>query len=308
MDEVTSHLSSTGGSDVKVKLACPCIDKNDVPLTDFGKLSRSFIAYVHEGPMLTFGMPIAEAYEAILEQCIEHEMTHVVIVESDVIAPKEALARLMVRSVFEGHPFVCASYPFKDGSGQGVVALFDDKGRTIHDHRPFERRGLVPAGKALPMGCCVIDLRIAAALPRPWFKNGWIVTNVDTGEPESTTQDTYFTTRMVLAGHKPVLDTDIQCVHVCRETRRCFGSPDYVRDGRLRPDAVKLLAIRNESVEKSSSPWSKVKFVGAVASDVPGLLLVRGEDEHGGQVLMEATAEELAALGRMAEVLGRKPE
>lgn len=243
-DEVFCRLAITGGSDLKVKIACPCIDINDIPVTDFSKLSRNFIAYVQNDPLLTFGLNTAEAYELIVEKCIDKGMTHVVIIESDIIAPKNALPKLLIRSVIENHPFVCGSYPFKDYSDMSVAVWHDQDGRSIREPYPYKKRGLIPIDRALPMGCCIIDLRVVAKLKRPWFRNGKIP-NIDTGELEEITQDTYFTNKMILAGYKPMLDTDIQCIHVDRNTRKCFGSPDYVQDGQLKINSVAELAVRN---------------------------------------------------------------
>jgi hypothetical protein len=299
-EAVIRRLASTGGSKLRVKIACPCIDKDDVPVTDFGKLSRNFIAYVQDEPLLTFGMTTAKAYELIVEKCIQKGMTHVIMVESDVIAPRGALPRLMIRSVIEGHAFVCGSYPFKDHSDMSVAVWHGPDGRSVREPYPYKRRGLVQVDRALPMGCCVIDLRAVAGLPRPWFRDG-SVPNTDTGESESITQDTYFTNKMILAGHKPMLDTDIQCVHVCRETRRCFGSPDYVIGGRLRLDAMGELAVRDAGwwlgYQGTSAP---VVFDGLTAS-APGYFVVHGKRKDGGErVSIEVSAADLIEAARAA--------
>ena len=296
-------MARTGGSDIRVKMACPCIDHDDVPVTDFSKLSRNFIAYVQDDPLLTFGMPTAKAYELMIEKCLEKGMTHVFIVESDVIAPRNALPKLLIRSAIEGHPFVCGSYPFKDYSDMSVAVWHGPDGRSVREPYPYKRRGLVPVDRALPMGCCVIDLRVAASLPRPWFMDGE-VPNVDTGEPERITQDTYFTNKMIVAGHKPMMDTDVQCVHVCRETRKCFGSPDYVAGGRLKIDSVAELAVRDASwwlgYQLTSAP---VVFDGLTASEIPGYFMVHGRRRDGGEkVSVEVSVVDLIGMMRAADL------
>jgi hypothetical protein len=300
-DEALRRLASTGGSDIRVKIACPCIDENDVPVTDFSKLSRNFIAYVQDDPLLTFGMPTAQAYQLIMEKCIEKGMTHVMVVESDVIAPRGALPQLLIRSTQEGRPFVCGSYAFKDYSGMSVVVRHGTDGRSVREPYPFRRRGLVEVDRALPMGCCLIDLSAVVKLPKPWFMDGE-APNVDTGEPEKITQDTYFTSKMISAGHKPALDTDIQCVHVCRETKRCFGPTEYVIGGRLRIDSVDELAVRD-------APWwlgyhrtsAAVAFSGLTASDTQGYFLVHGiRKDNGEKVEIEVSALDLSDMSRLS--------
>jgi hypothetical protein len=62
---------------------------------------------------------------------------------------------------------VCGSYTFKDEAGISV-AVYDavaESSRRIE--KPFERRGLVPASRTLPMGCAVIDLKAVRNLPKP---------------------------------------------------------------------------------------------------------------------------------------------
>lgn len=299
-DAVIQRLASTGGSDIRVKMACPCIDHDDVPVTDFDKLSRNFIAYVQDGVFMTYGLKVAAAYELIIEKCAENGMTHVVIVESDVIAPRNALPKLLVRAVTEGHPFVCGSYPFKDGSDLGVAVRHDAKGKSLRESYPYERRGLVPTDRALPMGCCVIDVRVAAKLTRPLFWDG-AAPNADRADkPESVSQDTFFTTKMTLAGHKPMLDTDIQCVHVCRDTRRCFGSPDYVLGGRLRVDSARELAVRDApwwlGYQESKAP---VVFGGMTASDAPGYFMIHGiRRDDGERVSIEVSMPDMIDMTR----------
>jgi hypothetical protein len=246
---VAKHLSSTGGSQYHVKLACPCIDRSDTPLTDFGKLTRHFIAWVQTDPFLVFGLPVADAYHAILEECLARGMTHVVTIESDMIVPRTAVDQLLVRSIAEGRPFVCGSYVFKDAAGISVA--LDDSGDRSSQRipEPFRPRGLVVANRALPMGCAVIDLGAVRNLPRPLFRTLQIPRASD-GVLEHISQDTYFTSLLRLHGHTPMLDTSLQCVHVSRQTGECFGSPDYVVERRLRADKVRELAVRDDFLER----------------------------------------------------------
>jgi hypothetical protein len=246
---VAKHLSSTGGSQYHVKIACPCIDRSDAPLTDFAKLTRHFIAWVQSDPFLVFGLPVADAYQAILEECLNRGMTHVVTIESDMIVPRTAVDQLLVRSVAEGRPFVCGSYVFKDAAGISV-ALTDSGDRSSQRiAEPFRPRGLVVSNRALPMGCAVIDLTAVRNLPRPLFRTLQLPRASD-GVLEHISQDTYFTSLLRLHGHTPMLDTNIQCIHVSRETGECFGSAEYVVEKRLRADKVHELAVRDDFLER----------------------------------------------------------
>jgi hypothetical protein len=246
---VAKHLTSTGGSQHHVKLACPCIDRSDVPLTDFAKLSRHFIAWVQTDPFLVFGLPVADAYNAILEECLVRGMTHVVTIESDMIVPRTAVDQLLVRSVAEGRPFVCGSYVFKDDAGISVAITDSGDRSSQRISEPFHRRGLVVANRALSMGCAVIDLGAVRNLPRPLFRTMEIPRARD-GVLEHISQDTYFTTLLRLHGHTPMVDTNIQCLHVSRTDGSCFGSPEYVTNGRLRADSVSELAVRDDFLER----------------------------------------------------------
>lgn len=233
-----SKLSATGGSRYHVKIACPCIDRNDVPFTDWKKLSRYFIAWVQTEPLFTYGMKIADAYNLIIRECLERKMTHVVLIESDMIVPVSAVDRLLTRCIVEGHPYVCGSYVFKNDSDISVaVTDFEECSQRIPE--PFVRRGLVPVRRALPLGCAIIDLQAVKNLPQPMFMT------TEVGK-EPVSQDCYFTTLMCLYGHTPFLDTDIQCIHVSREDRLCYGTPEYVSGHKLRQEKKKELAVRDD--------------------------------------------------------------
>ncbi len=244
-EPILDRLANTGGSDLFVKIACPRIDHLDIPVTDFNAFSRTFIANIEESPLFTMNMPVDSAYNFILEKCIERKMSHVVIVESDMAVPTAGVCKLLARAT-EGHPFVCAAYPFKDGTDLCVAVTHDKNGRSLRVPNPYNRRGLIPVERALPMGFCIIDLAVVAKLPKPWFKTTTLNRN---GVIEHVSQDVYFTNLLIAAGHQPMLDTDIQCVHVSRETGKCFGTPEYVTGNSLNENGYAELAINRDRVK-----------------------------------------------------------
>jgi hypothetical protein len=246
---VARYLSSTGGSECQVKIACPCIDQADVPLTDFRKFTRHFVAWVQSDPFLVFGLPVADAYNTILGECTARGMTHVVTIESDMIVPKTAVDQLLVRSIVEYRPFVCGSYTFKDDAAISVAVCDNSAQTSQRITEPFVRRGLVPVNRSLPMGCAAIDLSATRNLPQPLFRTMQVARATD-GVLEHVTQDTFFTTLLRLHGHTPMLDTNIQCVHVSRHTGECFGSPEYVVNRRLRADRVAELAVSDDFLKR----------------------------------------------------------
>lgn len=246
---VSRYLSATGGSECQVKIACPCIDQADTPLTDFRKLTRHVIAWVQSDPFLVFGMPVADAYNTILGECTARGMTQVVTIESDMIVPRTAVDQLLVRCLIERRPFICGSYTFKDDAGISVAVCDVSEHVSQRITEPFVRRGLVAANRSLPMGCAAIDLRATRNLPQPLFRTLKVPRATD-GVLEDVTQDTYFTTLLRLYGHSPMMDTNVQCVHVSRQTGDCFGSPEYVVNRRLRADRVHELAVSDEYLKR----------------------------------------------------------
>ena len=77
------------------------------------------------------------------------------------------------------------------------------------------------------MGCCIIDLRVVKHLERPLFKTTEFTRN---GVAEQVSQDAWFSHNLRQAGYIPMLDTNVQCIHVCRATGKYFGSPDIIGD------------------------------------------------------------------------------
>ena len=238
------YFKSCDHSKFNVKIACPCIDRSDQPVTDFSRLTKSFIARVQTSPLLTFGLSIDAAYELIFKECMERGMTHVFIVESDVIVPVSALDRLLMRNIVEGHPFVGGVYPYKNDTDI-CPAVTDYPPLQTRVPTPYVRRGLVPITHALPMGCCLIDLRVLNSLPKPWLKTTSFI-NAH-GVQEDITQDAWLTVRFNQSGYTPMLDTNIQCVHVCRKTQKCYGSPELVERGQIRAEASGSLAIHSNT-------------------------------------------------------------
>lgn len=228
-----------------VKTLCPLISRDEVPVTDFGQMTRSFIAYSGNDPAYTFGMPVDAAYNLLFEECIKNGITHAFIVESDVVVPRVAMDRLLVRCIDEGHPFVCGVYPFKDGTDICPTLVKTSVGNSRLP-APYVRRGLVRADHSLIMGCAMIDISVLGNLKRPWFKTTSVMT--DRGVDEDITQDTWFTHNMMNAGYMPMVDTNIQCVHVDRNTRECFGSPDVVSNGKIRPEIARYYAINDPNL------------------------------------------------------------
>lgn len=284
--------STAGNSNINVKLACPRLNTNDVPMTDFTKLSKDFIAYVQDDPMYTYNIPVADAYNLILNQCIEHNISHVIIIESDMIVPRNAIDKLLTRCIIEGHPFVCGIYPFKDFSDTCMAVINREDGTTLRVPNAYERRGLMPVN-LLPMGCCIIDLNIVKKLPKPWFATTYVNRKED-GHSEQVSQDAYFSKLMIANGHQPMLDTDIQCVHVCRDSFRCFGTPYYTRNYRLRQDNICELAFRNDM---NITEQVQIIFDKITLSNKPGMICLYGRRKGSDELVMaEILASELTKL------------
>ena len=229
------------------------------------------------------GLGWVDGWTHMVRTAVNHEnrADYLVIIEDDMLIPRNAVAQLLHNIRESDFKFICGSYVRKDMTGESAhvavsttekeqkrvaspegcdVVMHEEVPMEIPFPDPFEERGLVENNHVVGFGCCVIDLRVFADMPFPWFydvlgatpQNPIVVSyhGRQLAITQSMSHDAFFTRRLVLAGHRCAVDTDLQCLHVDRETGRVYGPPKYVsKDYELRLREADRFAIDQNTLQ-----------------------------------------------------------
>lgn len=157
--------------------------------------------------MLDFvgGYGAARARNLVAEECLEGGFDAVLMVDSDIVLPPDALALLLEGDV----PVVLGTYPRRGESGGTEVFLpgrrdFTDANRVMADALP---RGRFEA-KGGGMGCALVRAEAFRALPRPWFDY------VEYPDGAVLSEDNYFCDLCSRHGLLIEADGRVRCGHV----------------------------------------------------------------------------------------------
>ena len=154
------------------------------------------------------GLAVDEARNKLVEIALKENYEWLFFRDDDVLAPPDALVKLYaLRTPISAGVVWAKQYPtqpmiFKLGEHGGYMDW---------------KRGDVFETDWVGMGCTLIHTSVFRQMEPPWFKTdfGSIGTDED-GEPylRAHTEDFYFCDKAAKLGYKPVVDTNIQCVHV----------------------------------------------------------------------------------------------
>jgi len=241
----------------RVAIACPQRSISDTPVWERGLINTVKGFDIATQTLTPMGMSVDQAYTDIVRTCLANGVDYLVILESDMIVPRNVLSQLLHRAHDEKLPFVCGSYVLKDTTGQSAAITVDENGTPINFPNPFEERGVVPCGWVVPFGCSIIRTEVFADIPFPWFQT--VFGSPDRPVPMSfqgqqveitntLTQDAFFCERLFASGYQGYVDTDIQCLHMDRESGRIFGSPRYVDEYALRSSEAWRFAVSERSL------------------------------------------------------------
>lgn len=151
------------------------------------------------------GYDCARARNLIGQECWDDAFDAVLMVDSDIVLPSDAL-----RLLAEGDtPIVLGTYPRRNETTASEVFLpgqkdFTDDNRVAFADMPHERFQAKGGG----LGCALIRREAFAALKYPWFK----YVEYDSGDTLS--EDNYFCTQATEAGLRIEADGRVRCGHV----------------------------------------------------------------------------------------------
>lgn len=154
------------------------------------------------------GYGAARARNLIAEECLAGSFDAVLMVDSDVVLPPDALRLLAEGSC----PVVLGTYPRRGEPGGSEVFLpgqrdFTDANRVRFRNMP---RGRFEA-KGGGMGCALIRRVAFEAVARPWFRY------VEYPDGAVLSEDNYFCDRAAAAGIRIEADGRVRCGHICRQ-------------------------------------------------------------------------------------------
>ena len=161
------------------------------------------IEYAHADGRGVYG--VAQARIRIAEKALEGGYDRLLMVDSDVIVPLDALRHLLDPPV----PVVLGSYPFKDNSGNVVLFKFekvDGTDKYAADEVSDGRFDVKWGG----LGCAMVDVNVFRKLGKPWFHWDERPNGKHTGE------DVWFCRKLREAGYTIQADGRVRCGHVGR--------------------------------------------------------------------------------------------
>lgn len=155
------------------------------------------------------GLPVAEAYINAAKQALADNADFMLTIEDDTFPPEDALYKLLslLREKNEKNiSAVGAWYPKKNKVKEGVHIAIKDNRRTE----------LIPDGNlhevyTLAMGCTLYKVDMFKYMSEPYFAT-----------TDNLTQDSFFSQKARMLGHKLYCDTSIRCKHIDRVTGEVF--------------------------------------------------------------------------------------
>lgn len=151
------------------------------------------------------GYGAARARNLIAEEALSGGFDAVLMVDSDIVLPSDALELLL-----EGDcPVVLGCYPRRGEEGGTEIFLpgmrdFTDANRVMAEHLPHGRFEAKGGG----MGCALIRAEALRSLPRPWFDY------VEYPDGAVLSEDNFFCCRCSEHGIRIEADGRVRCGHV----------------------------------------------------------------------------------------------
>lgn len=188
----------------RVLLSVPTFDGTVRSETDeaIGNLDRCGNEVIHAN---VSGYGIAHARNMMVGKAIDLGCDYLLMVDSDVIPPENALASLLSRRT----DFCAGWYP--KGTDETMTNIV--KTGTLYFRECYSvdemsgLSGLVEA-KGTGMGCALVRVAAISAMKRPWFEF------VDYQDGTVLGEDYFFCQRMRGYGLKVYVDADVACRHV----------------------------------------------------------------------------------------------
>jgi len=180
-----------------------------VATSEFGRYAafHDYLNLLHkqEGTiqMVVHGQSPAKARNLIFEAALEHDCTHILLLDDDMTFAPDTLEKLIAHDV----DIVMGYYLMRNYPHQGLVFKeAEPDGKCLWYEVQDGETGLVEV-KGGGFGCVLIKTSIFEKLEKPWVRLGEI-------EPEGWCDDLGFYKRVREAGIKIHMDLDVLCGHI----------------------------------------------------------------------------------------------
>lgn len=158
------------------------------------------------------GMPFDHARNAACQTALQHNFTWLFFLDDDVIAPPDAIPKLMSR----GQDIISGLYFRRAEPINMPVMLMDTKPKPsfITGFQP----GSMIEADMVGAGCLLIHRRVLERVPPPKFE--WTIdydgihNAIRTDESDRASEDFTFCRKCKRLGFKIAVDTSVQCIHV----------------------------------------------------------------------------------------------
>ena len=153
------------------------------------------------------GYDCAKARNAIAKQAINEGFDYVLMVDSDMVIPVDALERFM-----EYEQDICLGLCPRKNTKEGRCEIYKD---TNKDYVDFYTYDTLPDDDLIEIkgggfACAFIKTAVFKDMPYPWFKY------VEYPNGTSLSEDLYFCSQARAAGYHIYADTRVRCGHAVR--------------------------------------------------------------------------------------------
>lgn len=153
------------------------------------------------------GYDCAKARCAIAQEALEYNFDYVLMVDSDIILPRNTLCSMLSRDVD-----ICLGFYPRKNTRIGQTEVFKLGQHDFIDTYYYSElpENICFEVKGGGLGCALIRTDIFGTLAYPYFR--YVVYNAE----NCLSEDNYFCSKATLAGYKVYADTAVKCGHALR--------------------------------------------------------------------------------------------
>lgn len=201
------------GSSSEVVIACPTVGivSFNWALSTIGLAKPQSTAICGQ-----IGLPFHVARNQLVRDAKQFGARFIWFIDTDVIPPVDAYARLKSLNL----PIVSAFSYSKKGHPALWKSALDGTAYTPMKQDPGDKLMEIDA---IPMGCCLIDMRVFDVIPEPWFD--WTIENAGEDVPGHFSEDFEFCRKAQRYGFRIFVHTGIRCKHETLLALDPMGNP-----------------------------------------------------------------------------------
>lgn len=150
------------------------------------------------------GLPFDVARNRLVRDAQEAGARYLLFLDTDVLPPVNALRQLLWRKlpIISGLVWAKRGYP-------GIWRRAGDSYSPVTGIS--EGHNAIVEADAVPMGCCLIDMRVFDVVPYPWFE--WRIADPVDKKAGDVSEDFAFCAKAIEAGFRIYVDTGVRCRH-----------------------------------------------------------------------------------------------